>query len=114
MAAQTGQVTAAIQNIAAVSEEQSASTEEVSASTEEMSAQVEEMNAQAQELAQTAAQLQNLVSRFKLEDDAPQASTWSIFGSLPEDALKSIPLAGATLLGEPTTRDDWQKTCSAP
>ena len=68
MAAQAGQVTASIQSIAAVSEENSAATEEVSASAEEMSAQVEEMTAQAEELAATADQLESLVARFQLDE----------------------------------------------
>jgi len=70
MAAQAGQVTASIEFIAAVSEENSAATEQVSASAEEMSAQVEEMNAQADELATTAEQLKALVARFRLDTSA--------------------------------------------
>ena len=62
----------AVQEIAAIATENSASIEEVSASAEEMGAQVEEVSAQAAELADTARQLQQLVSRFRLDaSEAP-------------------------------------------
>jgi len=66
MAAQAGQVTDAVQSIAAVCEQQSAAAEQVMASAEQMSAQVQDMGAQAQGLAATAVHLNGLVSRFKL------------------------------------------------
>jgi hypothetical protein len=70
MAGQASRVMDAVQNIAAVSEEQTTSTEEVSASTD----QVKQMSAQAQELAVTAEQFPNLVTRFKLDDRAAAAA----------------------------------------
>ncbi len=66
MAANSAEVNQAIESIASVSEENSAAIEEVSASTEEMSAQVEEVTASAQSLADLAQDLQQLVTRFKL------------------------------------------------
>lgn len=68
MAASSSEVTQAIDEISSVSEENSAAVEEVSASAQEMSAQVEEVAASAQSLNELAAQLQALVSQFKLED----------------------------------------------
>ncbi len=68
MAAGSNEVTQAIENIASVSEENSAAIEEVSASAEEMSAQVEEVTASAQSLAEMARTLQEVVSRFKLDE----------------------------------------------
>jgi methyl-accepting chemotaxis protein len=70
MAAQASDVTSRIGSIAAVSEEQSAATEQVMASAEQMGAQVKEMSTQAQGLAATARQLNNLVSRFRIDDDS--------------------------------------------
>jgi hypothetical protein len=55
-----------------VSEENSAAIEEVSGSTEEMSAQVEEVTGSAQNLAEMAQGLQELVRRFKLEEQAAE------------------------------------------
>jgi methyl-accepting chemotaxis protein len=69
MAAGSSEVAQSIESIASVSEENSAAVEEVSASAEEMSAQVEEVTASAQSLANMAADLQALVSQFKLSDD---------------------------------------------
>lgn len=70
MAAGSNEVTQAIENIASVSEENSAAIEEVSASAEEMSAQVEEVTASAQSLAEMAKTLQQVVARFKLNENA--------------------------------------------
>jgi methyl-accepting chemotaxis protein len=67
MAVNSTELTQAIENIASVSEENSAAVEEVSASTEEVSAQVEEVSASATSLMEMAANLQKVVSRFKLE-----------------------------------------------
>ena len=69
MAANSSEVTLAIENIASISEENSAAVEEVSASTEEVSAQVEEVSASAASMMDLAKQLQQVVSRFKLEAD---------------------------------------------
>lgn len=55
-----------INEVAAVAEESSASTEEVSASTEETSASTEQIAASAQELSGNAETLNRLVSRFRL------------------------------------------------
>jgi len=70
MALHAGHVTDAVQSIAAVSEEQSAATEQVMASAEEVIDQVVEMSNQAKGLAATAVELNGLVTRFKLVDDA--------------------------------------------
>ncbi|MCE1252196.1 MAG: methyl-accepting chemotaxis protein [Anaerolineae bacterium] len=66
MAAGSNEVTQAVEAIASVSEENSAAVEEVSASAEEMNAQAEEVSASARSLAGMAQDLQNVVSRFKL------------------------------------------------
>jgi methyl-accepting chemotaxis protein len=70
MSAGSSEVTQAIENIASVSEENSAAVEEVSASTEEMSSQVEEVTASAASLAEMAQALQQVVSQFKLSNEA--------------------------------------------
>jgi methyl-accepting chemotaxis protein len=59
-------VTHAVESIAAVSEQNSAAAEEVSAATEQMGAQAEEVVASAEALGQMAAQLDALVSEFRL------------------------------------------------
>jgi methyl-accepting chemotaxis protein len=71
MMAAANTVAHSVSAIAAVSQENSASTEEVSAATQEMSAQAEEVVASAEALAQMARQLDALVARFRLEEDAP-------------------------------------------
>jgi methyl-accepting chemotaxis protein len=70
MAAHADQVSEGVQGIAAVSEEQSAASEEVSATTLELTTQVEAVTAQAAGLASTASALQELVGRFRLEQDS--------------------------------------------
>jgi methyl-accepting chemotaxis protein len=69
MAAGAGEIVEAIDSIAGVSEENSAAIEEVSASAEEMTAQVEEVSASAQSLSEMAHVLQELVERFKLDQN---------------------------------------------
>lgn len=54
-------------------EEISASAEEVAASTQEMSAQTQEVSTSAQTLSALATQLAGQVSRFRVEEEAPQA-----------------------------------------
>jgi methyl-accepting chemotaxis protein len=68
MAANSSELTQSIENIASVSEENSAAVEEVSASTEEVSAQVEEVSSSAISLMEMAKKLQQVVSRFKLDN----------------------------------------------
>ncbi len=63
------ELTASIEVFASVSEENSAAVEEVTASVEEMSAQAEEVTASAQVLSGMAVNLQDLVRKFKLEDE---------------------------------------------
>lgn len=70
MAAGATEVAEAIDTVASVSEQTAASTEEVSAGAEEMTAQVEEMVASSKSLAEMAEGLQEMVSRFKLEENA--------------------------------------------
>ena len=67
--ASSGEAMTAIENIAAISEENGAAAEEVSASAEEMSAQVEEVSAAAQSLADMARTLLEVVSQFDLKKD---------------------------------------------
>jgi methyl-accepting chemotaxis protein len=67
MAASSDEVTQAVEAFASISEENSAAVEQVSASTEEMNAQVEEVTASVDSLSQMARQLNELVTRFKLE-----------------------------------------------
>ena len=62
----SNEVMQAMENIAAVSEENGAAVEQVSASTEEMTAQVEEVNASAQSLSDMAALLQESTQKFTL------------------------------------------------
>jgi methyl-accepting chemotaxis protein len=67
IAADAGDASEAMIEIAAVAEQSSASTQQVSASTEETSASTQEIAASAQELARTSDELAQLVSRFKLD-----------------------------------------------
>jgi methyl-accepting chemotaxis protein len=74
MAAQSAEVDAAIQGIAKISETQRASVEEIAAGAiaagaEEMSAQVAQIGTDAASMAATAENLEQLVRRFKLEQD---------------------------------------------
>ena len=57
----------AIENIAAISQENSAAIEEVSASTEEVSAQITEFRNSVQRLSEMAAQLRVISTKFRLE-----------------------------------------------
>lgn len=66
MSASTEQVNSSMQNIASISEETTASAEEVSASSEELTASIEEITASSDQLAKMAQDLQNLVGQFKL------------------------------------------------
>ncbi len=61
------EVTRAIENIAAVSEENSAAIEEVSASAEQMNTQVDEVTASAKSLMEMARSLRGIVQGFSLE-----------------------------------------------
>lgn len=70
MSASSSEVNSAMEVIAANSEETSASIQEVSASTEEMTAQVQEVTNSALELASLAELLRDLVTRFKLDEEA--------------------------------------------
>lgn len=69
MAANSSEVSQAIESIASVSEENSAAIEEVSASTEEMTAQVEEVTASSAALSEMALSLQEMIKKFKLNND---------------------------------------------
>lgn len=70
MAAGSNEIGRLIGGIASVSEENSAAVEEVSAAAEEMNTQVEEVTSSAQALSEMAQALQQLVTRFKLYDEA--------------------------------------------
>ncbi len=67
MSKYSGEVLHAIEDIAAIEEENSASVEEVTAAAEQMNAQVEELTAAAGNLAEMAQELQHTVYEFKLE-----------------------------------------------
>jgi methyl-accepting chemotaxis protein len=56
-----------IQNISAVTEETAASSEEVNASTEEQIASIELLVKKAEDLGHVASQLEEAISKFKLE-----------------------------------------------
>jgi len=66
MAASTQQVNSAIQNVVVVSEENASSAEEVSASTEELTASIEEISASSEQLAKMAQELSDMVSQFRV------------------------------------------------
>jgi methyl-accepting chemotaxis protein len=70
MAASSAEVSRQIEQVAAVSEENAAAAEEVSATTQEQTAAAEEMTAGAEDLSGMAEDLQELVSAFKLVEDA--------------------------------------------
>jgi methyl-accepting chemotaxis protein len=70
MTESAGRMTGAVSSIAAVSEENSAAAEEVSAATEEMAAQVQDVVGSAVELTRMAGELDALVARFRLADEA--------------------------------------------
>ncbi len=66
MSAFAEQVNAAMENIASISEENAAAAEEVSASTEELTASVEEISSSGGQLNGMAQELQDLVAQFRL------------------------------------------------
>lgn len=66
MSASFEEVNATMQNMAAISEQSSASAEQVSASTEELTASIEEISASGEQLSQMANELKSLVERFRL------------------------------------------------
>lgn len=66
MSASAEQVNAAMQNMATVSEESASSAEEVSSSTEELTASIEEISTSSEHLSKMAQDLQNLVSQFRV------------------------------------------------
>jgi methyl-accepting chemotaxis protein len=68
MAAQSGDVSMAVESIAAVSQENSASAEQVSAATEELSAQATEVVTSAAALARMAARLDELLGAFQFSE----------------------------------------------
>jgi len=74
MAEQSGDVTHAVESIAAISEENSAAAEEVSAATEELSAQATEVVTSATSLATMARRLDELLGRFQLAGTETVAS----------------------------------------
>jgi methyl-accepting chemotaxis protein len=67
MSANAVQVSKAVETIAGIAEENSAATEQVSAAAQEMSAQVEEIVASSQTLKDMAINLEESVSKFKVE-----------------------------------------------
>jgi methyl-accepting chemotaxis protein len=73
MAAQSGDVSHAVESIAAISQQNSASAEQVSAATEELSAQANEVVTSANRLSSMADRLDELMSRFKLDGSGGEA-----------------------------------------
>jgi methyl-accepting chemotaxis protein len=73
MAAQTGELARAIGAIATTADENARGTNAVSSSAREMEDQVARVRGEAETLELTAAKLRELVSRFRLERDAPLA-----------------------------------------
>lgn len=73
MSASSSEVGQQIAQVAALSEQSAAAAEQVSAATQEQNASVEELSASAEELSRMAQELQNLVARFKIDDDSDQA-----------------------------------------
>ena len=67
MAAQAGQVTTTIEEIAATAQANSTATEQVSGSASEMSGQIERIAEEAEQPAGTSASLRALVARSRLE-----------------------------------------------
>ncbi len=66
MSAAAEEVNASIQNVSAISEENASAAEEVSASTEELTASIEEISASSDQLAGMAQDLQKIVSQFRV------------------------------------------------
>ena len=88
MASQTGELAHAIGAIAATADENARGTNAVSASALEMEANVARVQSEAETLAATAARLRELVSRFRLERNAPLAA---LPGAEPVRAEPAIP-----------------------
>ena len=66
MSASAQQVNSSMQNVASVSEENASAAEEVSASTEELTASIEEISASSEQLARMAQELQDMVAQFRV------------------------------------------------
>ncbi len=66
MSASAQQVNSSMQNVASVSEENASAAEEVSASTEELTASIEEISGSSEQLARMAQELQDMVSQFRV------------------------------------------------
>lgn len=66
MSASATEVNLAMQNVASISEGNASAAEEVSASTEELTASIEEISASSEQLAIMAQELQNAVSKFRV------------------------------------------------
>ncbi|GEM_PF-1871369 len=100
MTAQASGVKQAAESVASVSEQNSAATEEVSASTEEMLAQAGEMDSSAQSLAQMADALQEVVARFKVEEEASTSGVaLKRRGADWDECPAGAAGSGATMLG---------------
>ena len=66
MSASAEQVNSSMQSIASITEESAASAEEVSASSEELTASIEEISASSEQLAKMAQELQGIVAQFRV------------------------------------------------
>jgi len=84
LSAGSKEVVKSIDEIASTAEEAASATEEASASTEEMTSSMEEMTASAQELADMSTTLRQLVGKFKLDGEGPEA--------LPEEKFPILPI----------------------
>jgi methyl-accepting chemotaxis protein len=92
-----------INEVAAVAEESSASTEQVSASTQETSASTEEIAASAHELATNAEQLNRLVSRFQISENAANSTAEIMNSGLEAHRAWRTRLNEAIDTGQSTT-----------
>ncbi len=66
MSASAQQVNSSMQNVASVSEENASAAEEVSASTEQLTASIEEISASSEQLSRMAQELQDMVAQFRV------------------------------------------------
>ncbi|TQD23899.1 methyl-accepting chemotaxis protein [Methanolobus vulcani] len=68
------EITSSIEEVSAVAEESAAGTQEASASVQEQSASMHQLSTSAQELADVAANMQSIVSKFRLDSESDAAA----------------------------------------
>jgi methyl-accepting chemotaxis protein len=74
------QITSAVEEIASISEQSAAGTQEASASIQEQTASIEELSRSAQEFADVAANMQSIVSKFRLDTESVDATKPEVTG----------------------------------